>query len=294
MFGILTNIFTNQVGQSSGRGLSTRLWSLVHNTESTPDGSPAAAGLSDDLMNVGGSVGGTTAATAILSSESGGFGVYTSANTAIAPLATENGGVIRFSTPAATNSEAYLTTGGNIGSLGKIDDTPGNGRLTVFEARLRVGQAVNQGAFLGLADPALAAAGTLVNTTGVPKSTVDCIGFSLVGATLKFIYQAAGQTAQAAQINGSPWSATLTPATWYKVGLVYDPTQQPSQRLRVYLNGADQSCPVPDSAMYASGAAIATWPNAVPLAALVGFKSAEAVTKTLDLDWLAFWQQQLS
>ena len=290
MFGIFESaLYTMHRGQSGGRGLSPRLWSQLRGQNISPDGSGSGYGFKDDFLNTG-RVPYNTAANTAVSSDGGCWGAYTSntSGTTILPSATDSGGVVVFSTPATTNTEAYLCGGCNTGAFGAIDDSSSAGKKLIFEARFKVGQLAKQGFFVGFSAVGQAAAGALVDTTLVPKD-VAWLGFNIAyhasASTLSFVYKKAGQTMQ----TPITVSSALVSDTWYKVGFIYDPAASPSERLKVYLDNVEvfksDGTRITHSDLIAD-----TFPKAVPLAPFIGFKSYEAATKTASVDWAAPYQ----
>lgn len=286
MLGLFPNaLYTPQVGQSGGRGLSPRLWSRVDGQALAPDGASNGYMIADDFLSFGGTV-----ATNV-GTYSNGYKSYEDNSNTITQVATEVGGVLRFTGAAADNNESWLQSGYSTGVLGKISDTAGSDKLMIFEARFRVSSVVDDvcSLFLGLTEEGLAAQNTKVDDTGV-FADKDRIGFETVhtnggttgtNAALNFIYEKAGQTAQTL-ISGVK---TLVADTWYKVGFVYDPAAEASKRIRVYVDNVEQSTYVT-----ATQIATATFPDGEELAFLAGMKAGTATASNLDLDWWAFYQ----
>lgn len=277
MLSPLNTIFTTHLGQAGGRGLSPRIWNHMRGQNLSPDGLSNGFEFFDDFVNHG-------AIAAAANDVSGGYAAYIDTSNTINALATEPGGVVQFSTDATDNDECWLTTGGNTGVLGKISDTSGDEKLTLFECRFRVDQvADNEGAiFIGLAEEGLAAADTKVDNTGV-MADKDFIGFNTVhadGDALRIDYKKEGETQQNVQ------SSVLAADTWYKVGMVYNPRADSSKRISFFIDNVEQS-----SYVTATNIAASTFPDAEELAILIGMKNGAATACELDIDWVAFWQE---
>ena len=269
-------------GQSGGRGLSPRLWDKAYGQGLSPDGLANAYCVGDDFLNFGAiapAISGTTAGV------QNGYGYYVDTATttsSIQQLATAVGGVLRFTLGATDNHEAWLTSGGNTGVLGVMSDTAGADKRLIFETRVRLGQIVTAGMFIGLAEEGCAAADTM-SDTGV-LADKDLFGFHVnesAASTLSFVYKKAGQTMQ------TPIASltTMVADTWYKLGFIFDPLGRPSERIKIYVDNEENA-----TRIAASSVALATFPDAEELAFLAGIKTATAGAKTMDLDWWNFWQ----
>lgn len=283
-------LYTLHQGQSGGRGLSPRLWGKAYGQMLSPDGASNAFMIGDDFLNFGGhspAIDGTTALPSATIPGPNGYGVYTDTTTSacsIAPIATASGGVCRIATGATDNHEAWLTAMGNLGVFGAISDTAGSDKLTIFEARVRVGQVANNGGafFLGLAEEGLAAADTKADDTGVMASK-DFIGFNTIhsdGDLLSINYRKAGADQQSV---GS--GSALTASTWTKLGFVYDPKEVASKRIKFFIDNVEQSDYVTGDNIAAS-----TFPDGEELVFLAGIKNGGAAASTLDIDWWQFFQ----
>jgi len=282
MLNSLSNqIMATHMGQAGGRGLSPRLWAAARGSGLAPDGFGNAFSSADDFDNFGAiapAISGTTAGV------SGGYGYYVDTATSacsITQIATEVGGVIRFATGATDNHEAWLSSGGNTGVLGKIDDS--DPKKLIFETRVRFGQVASMNAFIGLAEEGLAAANTITDAGALADK--DFIGFAVDEAdsdALDFIYRKAGQTLQT-KITGLQ---ALVANTWYKLGFVFDPAEPESRRIKVFVNNVENATMVT-----ATEIAAATFPDAEELAFLAGIKNGAASALTMDVDWRAFHQE---
>lgn len=212
----------------------------------------------------------------------GAAGLTTSAGTGCTVTGNaQAGGAIRISMDGTANDEASFGPAdagsapyafGITSSLGKV----------AYEIRLRKSLITNNSlAFVaGLGAAGLVADNTLADSTGALADT-NFVGFQVLnaaGATVNFVWRASGQTLQ----TGISGVATLTAATYVSLGFVYDPTDVPAKRIRVFVNGVENATGITSTQM-----AAATFPSAVqlnPLVACIVGSGAAAVT--LDADWL--------
>jgi len=212
------------------------------------------------------------------------YAAYIDTSNTITQLATEVTGVVRLALDASDNDECWITAGGNSGVLGVISDTAGADRKMWFECRFRPSSITDHSYFIGLAEEGLAGGDTMVDDTGVLKTTADFIGFrSLAGSpsVLNFVYQKASQTLQTVITTAQ----TMVASTWYRVGFKYDPSEVTAKRIKIYVDGTEQTT-------YVTGTniAAATFPDAEELTFLAGHKNGAATATNLDLDWWQFAQ----
>lgn len=276
--GLFANaLYTLHQGQVGGRGLSPRVWGKARDQLLSPDGSSPSFMFGDDFLN--------HPTVAAAGTNFNGYAVAIDTGDTGNPVATETGGVVRMATAATDNNEIWMTSGGNLGVLGKISDTAADAKLTIFEARIRFTQVADNGGavFVGLAEEGLAAANTKVDDTGV-MADKDFIGFNTIhanGDLLSINYKKEGQTQQAV---GS--GSAIAAATWYKLGFVYDPLEPTSRRISFFIDNVEQTD-------YVTGTniAAATFPDAEELAFLIGIKAGAAGVASVDIDWWNFYQQ---
>lgn len=284
--GLLPNsLFTMFQGKSGGRGLSPRLWSKAYGQAQSPDGFSNAYWDSDDFMRFGQinpGAGGTTTGVA-----HNGYGYYVDTATAagsIMQLASMVGGGARFTTSTQDNHEATMTGAGNTGTQVVVSNSSGSSRLMVFEARFRVGQVSGHNVFVGLTEEGLAANDGVFTDAGALTSK-DMLGFWILeadGTSLKYGYRIAGQAVQTVGTFGTALAAN----TWYKVGLIYDPSEQSSKRIKFFVDNIEQS-----SYVSSTNIAAATFPNGEELATTFSMKNGTAAARTFDVDWYSLFQQ---
>lgn len=182
-------------------------------------------------------------------------------------------GTLKMTLPATDNKEAWLQSNSGVGNLGAIT-SGSSGRKTWFEASgVEFSQIVTQNFRVGLAEEGLAVENVVADDGTQPDK--DFVGFSIdedASATLNFTYSKAGQTAQIPIAT----LQTIVADTAYNLGFVFDPTDpNVSRRLRVFLNGAEQTTYVT-----ATQIAAATFPSGEELAFLIGGKTSGAAAKT--------------
>ena len=277
-----TSLYTVHKGQA-GRLLSPRIWSRVESQLLAPDGANQGFFIGSDLRCFG--------ASAAVSSNVGRYGdeacqylSYEDTGDAIGQIATDRNGAVKITGAATDNNESWIQPGGAASVMALISDTAGSDKLLAFEARVKVGQITETGLFVGLSEEGLAAANTLVDDTGALASK-DFIGFHAPMAAsdcvLSFVYRKAGQTAQTV-ISGVH---TLVADTYVNLGFVYDPQEQPSKRIKIFVNNEEQSTYVT-----AANIAASTFPDGEELNFLFGQKAGAAAAKTSTIDGWALYQ----
>lgn len=177
-----------------------------------------------------------------------------------------------------------LEYGGNSGAFIKFDTT--SKYAVAFECRFKKSSVTTNdcGFFIGLADEGQAADNTLVDTTGALEDA-NFLGFhqpmGTSAATVNFVCRNNGNTA-ASLLAGA---ATMTADTYIKLGFLYLPAGhvRPSKRLRIFVNGVEQSTYVTDTQV-----AAATFPNDANLAPLLYIKNGSGSNaQTATVDWWA-------
>lgn len=281
MFGFLPhNLFTTYRGASSN-GLSPRLWQKVTSTIMESDGSSRLFLAGDDFACVKAADTYTD-----LFSEMA-YTSYIDTGGTITGLADEKGGVLALTTDGTDEDEIWISSGDGTQQLGQISDTAGADHVTAFECRYKISSITDSvmSHFVGLASPGLAAENTAVDATGVLKTTSSFIGFRtlLDGNSIDFIYQKASQTL-VTKISGVHVPVA---DTFVKLGFVYDPAATADKRIKVFVDGVEQST-------YVTAANIASttsyFPDAVALSFLAGYKNTTAAAGELAIDWWSFAQ----
>lgn len=160
------------------------------------------------------------------------------------------------------------------------DSTP---RKLWFECRVKKNAITDAlgGFFVGLTDETALAANFIADA-GNDFADNDLIGFwndetdDSVGSHVHFVYQITGQ----AFVTKIDTVATLTADTFVKLGFVYDPDAPEAKRIKVFVNGAEQST-------YVTGTNIATntFPDGEEMAPMAYVSSASASDTILTMDW---------
>lgn len=129
--------------------------------------------------------------------------------------------------------------------------------------------------------------------SGVPVSKTLCLtdddgalgAFSFLGFhvdhadgdSLDFVYKAEGQSAVVA-ISGVQ---ALAASTWYKLGFVYDPDAVAAKRIKIFIDGAEQTTYVTETNI-----AAATFPDNEAMAPTWAAKVGAAAEVKSQLDWM--------
>jgi hypothetical protein len=209
-----------------------------------------------------------------------------------ATLASGEMGLCSLYADASDNdSPAMCLAGGNIGAPFKISDTAGEDFKLAFECRFQVTSVADdvQAIFLGLGEEGIPANDCMVDDTGV-MADKDYIGFNSVhvnsgttgtNAILRFAYRKSGQTAQ----TKIAALQTMVASTWYKVGFLYDPAEVAAKRIKVFLDGDEQSTYVTETNI-----ATATFPDGEEIVPTFISKAGTGTASSLILDWMAVGQ----
>jgi hypothetical protein len=271
----------------TNRGLSAPLWRDCRRVGSEGLFFNEDTFFYDDFKMLGKVAPAISGATAgFLATEAGAYQYYLDTATSacsIAGVAAERDGTMKLTTGATDNHEIWVQAGGG-GNLGIISSTAGTAQRLWYEAKFKVGQIGNTyNMFLGLGEENLAAADTVTDAGALADK--DLLGFWVLeaaGATLNFGYRKAGQAVQTtiAAIQ------TLVADTWYKVGLMYDPNAPAAKKIRVFLNGREQT-----TYITAANLAAATFPLDQGVSPLFGVKNQAATAINASLDFLAFSQE---
>lgn len=190
-------------------------------------------------------------------------------------------GEVEFAALDAADEEALITTGGNTGTLAIISDTAADARQLWFECRIKKSSVADNALaiFVGLAEEGLAAADTLVDTTGA-LADKDFFGFRVMhdnGEELDVAWSKAGDGVATQEIANI---ATLAADTYVKLGFIYDPLANPDKRIRIFVNNVEYV-----TAVTAAQIALGSFPDGEELALLLAAKSGGATEKKLQIDW---------
>ena len=281
MFPLHNNQYLRNISsQTGGNGPSPAIWQPVEAAIMQLGGVERATVHFDDFDNFGGAV----------SSNVGnkqGYKTWEDSGGSIDQLTGVNGGVVRFLTDNTDNDSNTMQGGYSTGALGAISDTAGDDYLTAFECSCRFTQIGNTyGWVVGLGEPGMAADAGVQADDGTLVTDKGMIGFRVLetaGATLQAFYIKSGQTAVA-------WTfKTLVAATWYKFGFLYNPKFPTANRIKFFLDGAEQST-------YVTGTQIAaaTFPDAVFMHLLASLKNQTSAVESVDMGFWGYAQVGIS
>ena len=192
------------------------------------------------------------------------------------------------------DSPAMCLAGGNIGGPFKISDTAGEAFPLAFECRFQLSSVADDvsAIFLGLGEEAIPANECKADDTGVMVDK-DYIGFNSVhtnsgttgtNAILTFVYNiASGGSSPVTLISTLK---TMVASTWYKVGFLYDPSADTTKRIRIFLDGEEQSTYVTGTQI----AVAAAFPDGEELVPTFINKAGTGTASSLILDWVAVGQ----
>lgn len=197
------------------------------------------------------------------------------------------GGVLRIAGADAAGDDGALEFGAGVCAPFRISSSAPT--LFAWEARVKASLLAQGGLAVGLAEAGFAANAALADTTAA-LSDKDFVGFHLANATAgttgtaNAVYRKSGQAATNA---GTAVSAqTLSAATWYKLGLLFEPYFKQSantHRLTWYIdNVAVQTFEDIDAT---------TFPDAELLTPVFSLKSLDTNEKQMDIDWVRVFQQ---
>lgn len=280
--------------RGNGRGLSTDLWSddysgmgdytediLVARNENV------GYGIHPNLASVDFAV--DAAAPTVFYGSEGARGYADGTSASISQLSGMGAG-IRLSSGTTQNEEASVQWCGGAGAPFVISDTTAQNRAMVMEWAIRAtaGSFANMAGFFGLAEAGQAGADFLVDTTGAIKSNISHIGWHWgADANVDWIYGANGA---ASQVHAATWK-TLTTATWYHFGLIWDvvtdsvtPWFGTGDRLTTAM-AADKT-----SLINSTTVATATFPDGEYMAPIFAVKGLGTADVTLDCRLMAIAQ----
>jgi hypothetical protein len=265
-------------GQPSNRAPSPKLWNGLRGQFFSPDGTTRLKMLGNDFIDFGGTVASNVGS---YSSSGGRFYSYEDNSCTIAQIATNRDGAVALTTPATDNVEAWLQPGGTASVSSVISTTAGDDKVLAFEARVKFSSIANStNFFVGLSEEGTAIENT-IGDDAVLVATKDFIGFRVNeadGDSLIFMYQKGSQTAQTVLTYGT----ALVADTYYKLGFLFNPDEQDSKKIKIFIDGTEQTTYVT-----ATNLAAATFPNGEELQPLFGLKNGSAGAKVLTMDWYA-------
>lgn len=205
-------------------------------------------------------------------------------NSAIAILATLEGGILDLDIDQDDNEEVNLNYGGATGVLGKFSSTAA--RKHWFECCVKASSVSDDvGCFaIGLGEAGIAVADLQVDDTGVIKD-VSYVAFRTVhknggttgtNAVVDVHYKKAGQTAAAAVSAAH----TMVADTWTKFGWKFVPSSSTAGKVYFYVNNVEVGTFDDIDAT--------TWPDDVMLTFFAGAKVGSSAAYNFYIDWWRF------
>ena len=257
-------------GKNSDRGPSPIIWSDLPRDIQDPN---VGFELFDDFTNF---------SKHISDQDTQQYASYIDTGVTLTQLAGVVGGQVQGAGNDADNDAGILCTHG---PLAQVSDTAGDDRKLWFEARIKKASVADNGVsfFIGLAfdhgsSAPLSAVEALVDNTGA-LGAFSYLGFHVDAAdgdALNFVYKAEGQ----AQTDAIAGVQALAADTFYKVGFAFDPKAETAKRIKVYVDGTEQTT-------YVTGTniAAATFPDAEPLGLCLATKVGAAAEVLVTMDW---------
>ncbi len=190
----------------------------------------------------------------------------------LAVSTTDIGGVLKITNDTSANNSASLQSN----ALGKISSAAP--QPLWWEARFKLNIVTKSSLFIGLMDVGTTSANIVTDTTGVPLSTGNFIGFSIAGGTSLVNLDAIYQKASTTLVKQKAIAAVMAADTYVKVGCRYDGT-----KLYYYVNGllCETTGVVPS---------VTAFPDAVVHALVASLKSTTAGAAIMSLDWVRYAQ----
>ena len=179
-------------------------------------------------------------------------------------------GVIQLDSANTDLDETYIQAGHSV-TVAPFVITDASLNPVFFEARVRMLEIADLGAFIGLAEEGSAAAGFLTDATGVLVNK-DLIGFNILNASptaWNFTYKALGQVVYT-QAN----VVANDGATWVRLGFYFDGLHT----VRTYING------VLNATTHLTSAA--TFPTGEEMSPIIAIKTGEGVLKRIQVDYI--------
>lgn len=214
------------------------------------------------------------------------YACYSDTGSTLGQVAASDYGEVAFVTDTTDNDEGWIQTGGNTGGITKfIEQGTGVPHTIVFEARIKKSSITLGGMFVGLADPGLAAADTMVDTAAADHADFadnNFLGFHVPGGdpdACDVFYQADGQTGVSLITDFH----TIVADTYVKVGLRYDYRNPAAKQVSFWKNGVINATYVTKTIIEA-----ATFPGDDDLALLWGGKNTSTAANTFTMDWWRF------
>lgn len=205
-------------------------------------------------------------------------------------------GVIRATTSTTDNHEVIAQAAGPAGTNARISHTSGQREVVLREYSVAFGSIADTvaGVFVGLAEAGLAVTDGLLADAGTFQDK-SYIGFHRLegdGDQIDIVYSVAGGsrvTLLADVLSADPLSpiTALTAGTFVKLGFAYLPNHQEGGRIQFFVNGVKLNVEL----VQTNNAFGATFPNAINLIDTFVIKNAAGAAATIDLDFVAGYQE---
>ncbi len=193
-------------------------------------------------------------------------------------------GILRLSLDNTDNDQAAIQTAGGVGGDIEISDAAGEGYKMWFEARIRLSTITDQTVFLGFAEEAMQVADALIADTGTTLKDKDYVGFRVLSGDPDGLDAVHRIESGGGEVVVKNEAQVLVAATWYKLGMVYEPARfspLDGKIFRWYVDGVEvgsiTSLP-------------STFPDADKMAFLMTIKNGSGVARNFDIDWVR-WAQ---
>lgn len=266
-------LITRVRGAADGNGLSSEIWHDLPISDMLADPS-CVIDWFDDFVNNGDLGAGTI------------LGPYAAAmdtsNDVQQLLAHE--GILRLSLDNTDNDQAAIQTSGGVGGPIEISDTAGEGYKMWFEARVRLSTITDQTVFLGFAEEAMQIADALIADGGTALKDKDYVGFRVLSGDPDGLDAVHNKESGGGEVVVKNEAQVLVAATWYKLGMVYEPARfspLDGKIFRYYVDGVEvgsiTSLP-------------STFPDAELMAFLMTIKNGDGTARNFDIDWVR-WAQ---
>lgn len=181
------------------------------------------------------------------------------------------GGKLLFTTPATDNAEGWHQPGGNVGASFRIASS--SPTKLWHEQMVDLGQIVETGHLVGLAEEGRAVADNLVNDTGA-LADIDFVGLHCPMHASVAVFSAVYRKAGQAMVTVESAVHTAVAAAAVKGGLRYD---KRTRKLYWYANGVEVA------SLYVPSAT--NFPDGELLMPIRGIKNGAAAAKTFGLFW---------
>lgn len=225
-----------------------------------------------------------------------GWYVFKDSNATIKGTAKRGGEVALFGT--TDNDECNMSYGELLSAPFVISDTAGDDAPLYFETRIKrsVITDAKGGFFVGLADEAAAANEFMVDA-GDDFGDDDFIGFwcdetdDSIGSHVHFIYQITGSGTTGFNLLIDT-VATMEADTYMKLGFVFDPLFPAAKRIKIYVDGVEQTTYVTATQIAVNTGIQDGFPDAEGLQLMLALKNAHEDDFTVTDEWIYAFQQR--